>query len=130
MPEPRDDVELLIQYLHTIATLQADLNTEVEELKREQARLHGEIMALEDEVQFHQVGDGYEAGRAHSEQAHMAEITRLRACLDQIAQEGHHYCRWGHGPSDDQDKRRGDELCSCGKVHRDALIREARRHVP
>jgi uncharacterized coiled-coil DUF342 family protein len=65
----------------------ARLTAEVEELKREQARLHGEIMALEDEVQFHQVGDGYEAGRAHSEQAHMAKIESLRSEVEELKRE-------------------------------------------
>jgi hypothetical protein len=54
-----------------------------------------------------------------------AHIVGLEGALRAIRTVDHYWCRWGHGPDHDRDTRRGDELCSCGKIQRDAAIDKA-----
>lgn len=57
--------------------------------------------------------------------AQSAELRPARAVVEaarEMLNDPHHWCRWGHGPAHDDDERNGDELCSCGKVQRDALF--------
>jgi len=80
--------------------------------------LHGYRDRIDAQMEFY----GHLRGQDEVNARFIARIDSRESVLREIRKAGHHWCRWGHGPEHDLDTRRGDGLCSCGKVQRDAAI--------